>query len=116
MNNTDNDFKSNLRKNTKVFSTIDIVFALIGFFIFGWQGALGILLLGLLYGYATLIAFLPVIGVPIQWAVITFAIKPFVFNLTPIYNNRLTLTMYWFALGMGIIVQIAALIFISVKE
>jgi len=109
------EFKNNFKANNKMIGTLNIVFALIGLFIFGWQGALGVLLLGLLYGYATFVSAIPIVGVPIQYAVMTFAIKPFIFNLTPIYGNSLTLAMYWYALGMGILIQVIFLIFILSK-
>lgn len=107
------DVTSNFNTSGKMIGTLNIVFALIGFFLFGWEGALGILLLGLLYGYATFFSIIPIIGVPIQYLVMTFAIKPFVFNLTPIQHGGLTLTMYWYALGMGILIQFIGFVFIS---
>jgi hypothetical protein len=40
----------------------------------------------------------------VQWLVMTFAIRPFVFHLTHIHSTWLTFVAFWVYLGLGIVI------------
>jgi len=81
-----------------------LLFSALGYFVYhGVGGALAMLILTILYALATLLSLIPFFGAFVQWLVMIFAIKPFVFHLTHIHSTWLTSAAFWVYLGLGIV-------------
>jgi len=82
-----------------------VLFGALGYFVYhGVGGALAMVILTILYALATLLSLIPFAGAFIQWLVMTYAIKPFVFHLTHIHSTWLTFAAFWVYLGLGIVI------------
>jgi hypothetical protein len=85
--------------------TLPILFAALGYFVYnGVSGALAMLILTILYALAGLLSIIPFAGAAIQWAVMAYAINPFVFHLTHIHYTWLVSIAFWVYLAFGIII------------
>jgi hypothetical protein len=84
-----------------------LLFSALGYFVYhGVGGFLAMLILTILYALATLLSLIPFAGAFVQWLVMTFAIKPFVFHLTHIHSTWLTFVAFWVYLGLGIVITL----------
>ncbi len=84
-----------------------VLFGALGYFVYhGVDGALAMVILTILYALATLLSLIPFAGAFVQWLVMTYAIKPFVFHLTHIHSTWLTFAAFWVYLGLGIVITI----------
>jgi hypothetical protein len=84
-----------------------LLFGALGYFVYhGVGGFLAMVILTILYALATLLSLIPFAGAFVQWLVMTFAIKPFVFHLTHIHSTWLTFVAFWVYLGLGIIITL----------
>ena len=81
-----------------------LLFGALGYFVYhGVDGALAMVILTILYALATFVSLIPFAGAAIQWAIMTYAINPFVFHLTHIHSTWLTFVAFWVYLGLGIV-------------
>ena len=84
-----------------------VLFGALGYFVYhGVGGALAMVILTILYAFASLLSLIPFAGAFVQWLVMTFAINPFVFHLTHIHYTWLVAVAFWVYLALGIIMTI----------
>jgi len=84
-----------------------VLFGALGYFVYhGVGGALAMVILTILYALATLLSLIPFFGAAVQWAVMAYAINPFVFHLTHIHYTWLVAVAFWVYLALGIIMTI----------
>jgi len=82
-----------------------LLFSALGYFVYhGVGGFLAMLILTILYALATLLSLIPFFGAFVQWLVMTFAIRPFVFHLAHIHSTWLTFVAFWVYLALGIVI------------
>jgi hypothetical protein len=82
-----------------------LLFGALGYFVYhGVGGALAMVILTILYALASLLSLIPFVGAFVQWLVMSYAIKPFVFHLAHIHSTWLTFVAFWVYLGLGIII------------
>jgi len=87
--------------------TLPILFAALGYFVYnGVSGALAMLILTILYSFAGLLSLIPFGGAAIQWAVMAYAINPFVFHITHIHYTWLVGVAFWLYLAIGIVMTV----------
>jgi hypothetical protein len=84
-----------------------LLFSALGYFVYhGVDGFLAMLILTILYALATLLSLIPFAGAFVQWAVMAYAIDPFVFHLTHIHYTWLVAVAFWVYLALGIIITL----------
>jgi hypothetical protein len=81
-----------------------LLFGALGYFVYhGVGGALAMVILTILYALAGFLSLIPFAGAAIQWAVMAYAINPFVFHLAHIHYTWLVAVAFWVYLGLGIV-------------
>jgi hypothetical protein len=84
-----------------------LLFGALGYFVYhGVGGALAMVILTILYAFAGLLSLIPFFGAAVQWAVMAYAINPFVFHLTHIHYTWLVAVAFWVYLALGIIITL----------
>ncbi len=88
-----------------------LLWTALAYFVYsGIDGTMGMIILCVLYGMATLLALIPFGGVIIQVLVMKFAIWPWVMAFTGITTTWLTGLVFWIDVIIGIILTLAATI------
>ena len=84
-----------------------ILWTALAYFVYdGIEGAIAVVILGVLFGLAILIALIPFCGVVIQVLVMYFLIWPWVSNFTGIEATWLTLLIFWVDVILGIFITL----------
>lgn len=78
------------------------MWTLLGYFIYhGVPGAVGTLLLAILFGFCTVISLIPFVGVIIQGVLMYFVVEPWVLELTGLQHSWLFEMMFYTFLVIG---------------
>lgn len=84
-----------------------ILLAAIAYFVYGGiSGSLAVIILALLSGLAGIVSFIPIVGVGIQWYIMSNWIFPWTFGLTGITATWITSLIFWGYLAIGAIISI----------
>jgi fructose-specific phosphotransferase system IIC component len=94
---------------------LTILWAALGYFVYnGLAGTFAMIILSILYGLATILAFIPFIGVILQGLLMYFLITPWVFEFTGITATWLTVLVFWIDIIFGCIITLVMSLFVLV--
>lgn len=86
---------------------IAILLAAVAYFVYGGiSGSLAVIILMILSDLAAIACFIPVVGVGIQWYIMSNWIFPWTFGLTGITATWITSLIFWGCLASGTITTI----------
>ncbi|GMX58354.1 MAG: hypothetical protein MCSN_0080 [Candidatus Microsyncoccus archaeolyticus] len=91
-----------------------LLYGSIGYYVYGGlNGVFSMIILGILYSFSCVLAFIPFAGIGVQYWAMSSLIFPWVQNLAGIEATWLTQTMFWITIVFGVIYWIIWTVYVA---